>query len=267
MTKVQYGKFDAIRSEFREYVEELSARAPWLGSLQEELRQALGYNDYRIENPIVYNLALDDISPRDEPRFIIVADNPGKNEQKTENRRYLVGQSGKLAQGWFAKELGADFRSVALIINKTPIHTPKTAEIGMLRKIAAARSPDIAAALDRMLGESQRRMADIAFRLHRCIGGVLWVSGYGELKPKGLFSEWSKAAAQLYLEASGTEGRALRDSLWVFRHFSMNQFAIEYRQAREACLSGTSSTSGGSPDPMTLLSSIGEANRRRMLGF
>lgn len=267
MTKARYGKFDAIRNEFRKYVEELSARAPWLGSLQEELRQTLGYDDYRIETPVVYNLALDDIRLGDSPRFIIVADNPGKNEQKTENRRYLVGQSGKLAQGWFRKELEADFRSVALIINKTPIHTPKTAEIRILRKIAAARSPDIAAELEELLGESQRRMADIAFRLHRCLGSVLWVSGYGELKPKGLFADWSKAATRLYLEASGAEGRMLRDSLWVFRHFSMNQFAIEYAQAREAFLSGTSSRSGASPDPINLLSSIGEANRRRILGF
>jgi hypothetical protein len=268
VTETQFGEFDAIRKEFRKYTGDTSEHAPWLGGLQEELRQVQGYDDYRIETPVVYNLALDDISPSDSPRFIIVADNPGKNEQKAENRRYLVGQSGKLAQGWFRKELGTDFRSAALIINKTPIHTPKTAEIGMLKKLAAARSRTMAADLDRLLGESQRRMADFAFRLHRCLGGVLWVSGYGELKPKGLFADWNEAATRLYLDASGEEGQALRDTLWVFRHFSMNQFAIEYRQAREATTpSGSSASSGASHDPLSLLKLIGEANRRRILGF
>lgn len=267
MTAESWEAFRTGRDGFRELVQRLSDGAGWLAGIQDALRLDLGYDDYRIETPVVYNLDLDDVGPGDDPGFILVADNPGKNEQKTENRRYLVGQSGKLAQGWFRKELEADFRSVALIINKTPIHTPKTAEIRILRKIAAARSPDIAAELEELLGESQRRMADIAFRLHRCLGSVLWVSGYGELKPKGLFADWSKAATRLYLEASGAEGRMLRDSLWVFRHFSMNQFAIEYAQAREAFLSGTSSRSGASPDPINLLSSIGEANRRRILGF
>ena len=100
MTREQYAAFSAIRDDFRKHVAALSREAPWLGELEDRLRRDLGYDDYRIETPVVYNQALDDIGPKDSPRFIIVADNPGKNEQKAENQRYLVGQSGKLAQGW-----------------------------------------------------------------------------------------------------------------------------------------------------------------------
>ncbi|HWR12839.1 MAG TPA: hypothetical protein VN445_13530 [Rectinemataceae bacterium] len=252
MTDGQFGEFDRIRGEFRAYVASLSDEAPWLGALQERLRLSMGYDDYRIETPVVYNEALDDIGPGDQPRFIVVADNPGKNEQKTSNRRYLVGQSGKLAQGWFLRELGIDFRASSLIINKTPIHTPKTAEIGLMRRLASEESARRASDLDRLLGESQRAMARFAFRLHGCLGGILWVSGYGELRPKGLFAAWAEEATRLY--AGGSP--ALRESVWVFRHFSMNQCAIEYKQFE-----------GKATDPMEKLSAIGTANRKRILGW
>jgi hypothetical protein len=219
MTKEQFGEFQKLRDEFREYAASLSARTPWLGNLQDRLRLSLGYDDYNIETPVVYNEALDDFCPGDKPRFIIVADNPGKNEQKACNRRYLVGQSGKLAQGWFAKELRLDFRTSTLIVNKTPIHTPKTAEINLLRRLAARDSGRLAGELDHILDESQRFMANLAFRLHSCMGGVLWISGYGELKPKGLFAAWSEETTRLYAGATP----AMRGTVWVFRHFSMNQ--------------------------------------------
>jgi hypothetical protein len=83
-----------------------------------------------VETPVVYNRALDDVGPKSRPRCILIADNPGKNGQKAENQRYLVGQSGRLAEGFFRRELGRDFRAEVLIINKTPVHTPKTAAPG-----------------------------------------------------------------------------------------------------------------------------------------
>ena len=252
MNSGQFGEFGAIRQEFKEYAASLSSRAPWLGGLQERLRVSLGYDDYRVETPIVYNEALDELGPKDKPHFIIVADNPGKNEQKAANRRYLVGQSGKLALGWFRRELGLDFHASTLIINKTPIHTPKTAEIATLRRLAAEDSYRVAAELDRLLDESQRRMARFAFRLHACLGGVLWISGYGELKPKGLFASWASEITALYAGASP----ALRNGVWVFRHFSMNQFAIEYKQFGGAAI-----------DPVKKLEAIGTANRKRIFGW
>jgi len=254
MTKPQYSAFNEIREEFRDYVSSLSERAPWLGGIQERLRLAQGYEDYRIETPVVYNADLDDIGQKDIPRFIIVADNPGKNEQKAANLRYLVGQSGKLAQGWFRKELDLDFRCSSIIINKTPIHTPKTAEIAILRKLAGRQAVE----LDALLEESQRKMADFAFRLHKSLGCILWISGYGELKPKGFFSVWAKELTRYYAVAKPE----LRKSVWVFRHFSMNQFAIEYSHFQ-----GESPAASWESDPLSKLEAIGTANRKRILGW
>jgi hypothetical protein len=258
MTQTQYTIFDALRKDFASYVETLSQRCPWLKNLQDELRRQLGYADYEVETPIVYNRALDDIGPRDAPLFIIVADNPGKNEQKAANQRYLIGQSGKLAKGWFSAELGLDFYKSCVIINKTPIHSPKTAELRLLRKLARSRSagsptktgPEME--LDVLLDESQRYMAALAFKLHKTLGSVLWVSGYGELSAGKLFSTWAEESKKLY---SGADP-GLREKFWVFKHFSMNQFAIEYKKSAAA-----------PDDPMSRLAAVGKANRSRILGW
>ena len=250
MNRGQYRAFDGLRGRFRDYVQKLTVRSPWLGELQEELRVEQGYSDYRVETPIVYNLALDDVSIADEPVYIIVADNPGKNEQKKSRNRYLVGQSGKLASGWFAAELGIDFQKSCIIINKTPIHTPKTAEIALLKKLARRKSPQLGDELDSLLDESQRWMAGLG-DLHGAMGCVLWVSGYGELRPRKLFRAWAEETTRLYASAPA----ALRNSVWVFRHFSMNQFSIEYRRTEATC------------NPADRLAAIGTARRKEILGW
>ena len=128
-----YAAVEAAREEFGGLVEAWSAQNPYLLEAEERLREKQGYGDYRVETPVVYNRALDDIEIDDEIKIILVADNPGKKEQLAANNRYLVGQSGKLAEGWFKRELGIDFRREVLILNKTPVHTPKTAELALLR--------------------------------------------------------------------------------------------------------------------------------------
>ena len=218
-----YEALDAIRREFRGLVEKWSAENPYLAGLQERLRLELGYEDYAVETPIVYNRALDEVGPRDRIRFVLVADNPGKNEQLARNNRYLVGQSGRLAESWFRRELGLDFRREVLILNKTPVHTPKTAELRRLLALAGPRGSPARSRLEDLLAGSQRAMAGFAHRAARALGAEIWVSGLGELKPRGLFEPYRDALRELM--ASGP-ARA-RPRALAFNHFSMNQFAIE----------------------------------------
>ena len=247
MTNDQYAELNSIRNEVKAYVDSIGKGRPWLGPLQEKLRVELGYDDYRVETPVVYNRDLDAVGPDSAPAFILVADNPGKSEQKALNRRYLVGQSGKLAASWFTRELGMDFRASTLIINKTPLHTPKTTELKKLLILSGGRREE----LESLLRESQIAMASFAYRLHTLFGNVLWISGYGELGKRGLFYEWSKELRRLYSTAPARLWR----NVWVFRHFSMNQFAIEYSRRETA-----------SDSPMDRLELIGTANRDRILG-
>ena len=184
MTSEAYGALEAIRKEFRGMVESWSADNHYLMEAQERVRTAKGYEDYRVETHIVYNRALDDVAPEAEIRIILVADNPGKSEQMAANNRYLVGQSGKLAEGWFRAQLGVDFRREVLILNKTPVHTPRTAELALLAKSAGLHRQR----LEALLAGSQAAMADLAWRLYRAMRGsagaagpALWISGLGEL--------------------------------------------------------------------------------------
>lgn len=246
MERRGYEEFSALRSAFRDKVREWSTAVPRLRDLQEKLRAARGHDDYAVETPVVYNRALDDIGPDSRPRWILIADNPGKNEQKAANLRYLVGQSGKLAEGFFRRELGTDFRSEVLIINKTPVHTPKTAELAMLKAL------DPSGAVDILLAESQVWMAGFARALHKSLRIPLWISGRSELKPRGIFGPWFAEFSLIYRGAP----EAARQEVLVFNHFSMNQFSVELARKRDP-----------SKPLIEELRRIGAENRRAVFGF
>jgi hypothetical protein len=256
MTKEAYAALASVRDDFRSLVAGWTAEHAYLLQAQERLRKAQGYADYRVETPIVYNRALDDVVPAANIKIVLVADNPGKNEQLAINNRYLVGQSGKLAEGWMRRELGIDFRAEAAILNKTPVHTPKTAELALLQKCAGIKGDR----LEALLAGSQAAMADLAWKLFAALrsgaegGGpwpVLWISGLGELKDGGLFEPYRDALARRLARAEeGVVG-----SVWAFNHFSMNQFSIELgRKAREG------------ESVLEELARVGTENRKRIFG-
>jgi hypothetical protein len=256
MRSQAYAVLDSIRREFRGLVEAWSAANPYLREAQERVRAKLGYDDYRVETPVVYNRALDDITPDSDIKIILVADNPGKSEQLAANNRYLVGQSGKLAEGWLRRELGIEFRSDVLILNKTPVHSPKTAELALLAKSAGLHRERFEA----LLAGSQAAMADLAWRLYRALreggaedgGPALWISGLGELRKGGLFEIYRDELGRRLAQADP----GLRSGVWAFNHFSMNQFAIELkRKARP-----------GAP-LADELARIGRENRVRVFGL
>lgn len=264
MNKDAYETLVAIRSEFKKLVETWSEEHSYLFQLQERLRRSIGYTDYRVETPIVYNRSLDEIGPDSTIKIIMVADNPGKNEQLAENNRYLVGQSGKLAEGWLRRELGIDFRTEVAIFNKTPIHTPKTCELDELVKSAGIRKERV----ENLLVGSQAAMADLVWRLFLALWKnekprslepdeknktqcILWISGLGELKDGGLFEPYRDELARRLARAP----EQVLASVWAFNHFSMNQFSIELkRKARRG------------ESIVETLARVGAENRKRVFG-
>jgi hypothetical protein len=259
MQAAAYAALDSIRKEFRALVDAWSAQNSYLLEAQERVRERQGYDDYRVETPVVYNRALDDIRLGSEIKVILVADNPGKKEQLAINNRYLVGQSGKLAEGWFKRELEIDFRDEVLILNKTPVHTPKTAELALLARNAGIHRER----LEALMTGSQAAMADLAWRLYGALSGpapeapgqgprpVLWISGLGELRKGGLFEVYRDELIRRLAKA----GPEARSGVWAFNHFSMNQFAIELkRKARP-----------GAP-MLEELARVGRENRLRVFG-
>jgi hypothetical protein len=217
MTEEQWKYFCDFKKEFKQKIEEWKASAPELTRLQQEAARIAKTPDYPFETTVVYNRSLDDITPEDDIKLIVIGDNPGKDEQLAKNNRYLVGQAGKIAEGYFRRnsELGVDFRKNVIILNKTPVHSAKTAQ---LKTIAKQGGPSIA----ELIKESQIWMAEKTAALHAALGTELWLVGYSELKEKGMFCQYRDT-----LRNSLAENPAAWNRVYVFQHFSMNRFPID----------------------------------------
>ena len=214
MEKKTWNKFLETRERFRRETQMLSESLPKLKSLQQRLVDNRPEVSYKIETPVVYNTALDDITVNGEIKLILVADNPGRREQAAENRRYLAGPSGKIAKKFFADNpaLGIDFLKNVIILNKTPVHTPRTADLREL-KITAA------------LEESQKNMAALLLEFHKTLGCPVWITGYSEMRKGGIFEIYTEKLRELY-----SDKEEIYKQLFFFRHFSMNQFTIDLKK-------------------------------------
>lgn len=243
MDPTAWKRFTKARDGFRNQVDAWLARAPGLAKAQTELARALGEDDYSVQTPIVYNRALDDLSPDSSVKWIIVADNPGKREQEADKQRYLIGQSGKTTENFFRRELGVDIRTEAVIVNKTPVHTPKTAQLKLLLR----NHPDLGPVLE----ESQRWMAALVPELQETLNAPVWVMGLSELGPRGVFAPWTQALTAAYRDRHDLFG-----SLYLYKHFSMGAFATDLARGRA---DGESLSS--------ILRRIGQGNRRRVFGM
>jgi hypothetical protein len=242
--------FAAARDHFKKLTEELRAALPELPALQEELIRSRPRPAYGLDTPVVYNRALDEVETPKGIKLILVADNPGRREQAAENRRYLVGPSGKLAEKFFREHpgLGIDFRENVLVLNKTPIHTPRTAELRELRRLGGS-------ALAAALINSQREMVLILEEFRRALAPApVWITGYSEMKRGGVFETFTEALAGL--RGSIPAPDSPKEGIFLYRHFSMNQFTIDLAQQ----------TRPGETTAETLVR-LGAAHRRQILGW
>jgi len=222
----EWKKFVKARNRFRKTVDELTLSLPKLKKIQQKLADSReGKNSsYTVETPVVYNSSLDDVTEGDEIKLILVADNPGRREQAAENRRYLVGPSGKIAKKFFCDNpaLGVDFSANVIILNKTPIHSPRTVELRELCRLEKeVGGHSIAAALE----ESQRTMASLLLEFQQALLSPVWITGYSEMKKGGIFEIYTESLKELY---AGSKN--LYKQIFFYRHFSMNQFTIDLKQ-------------------------------------
>ena len=224
MKPAAWSRFTKARQHYRRQIKGLMGKLSQLQAIQQELVNSRSPS-YTVETPIVYNGALDDVQPDSEIRMILVADNPGRREQAAENRRYLVGPSGKIAEKFFRDNpaLNIDFRKNVIILNKTPIHTPRTVELRELCRLGGA-------ALETALVESQRIMARLLREFHQALGHnrgkslPVWIIGYSEMRKGGVFEAYTNEIKAIYSDTD------LKGSVFLYRHFSMNQFTIDLKR-------------------------------------
>jgi hypothetical protein len=224
MTEASWNQFAKARTHYRNEIKKMLRKMPELQAVQQKFVDSRSPS-YKVETPIVYNVALDDINKESEIRLILVADNPGRREQAAENRRYLVGPSGKIAEKFFRDNpvLGIDFRKNVIILNKTPIHTPRTVELKELCRLCGDT-------LRTVLENSQRSMARLLFDFHQAfVSGnnkpiPVWIIGYSEMKQGKVFEAYTDELKAIYSD------NTLMNSIFLYRHFSMNQFTIDLKQ-------------------------------------
>jgi len=226
LNRSAWNKFVKARDRFRFETEELARLLPQLMGIQQKLADSRNEKNssYIVQTPVVYNSALDSVTSGDEIKLILVADNPGKREQAAENRRYLVGPSGKIAHKFFRDNpsLGIDFLKNVIILNKTPIHSPRTVELRELCRIEEETGRcSIASALE----ESQKNMASLLLDFHEALQTPVWITGYSEMKKGGIFEAYTERLKSLY--ADKTE---MYKQIFFYRHFSMNQFTIDLKK-------------------------------------
>lgn len=232
MTEHQFDAICTFRKAFKKQVQTIKSNLKNAGifeklvQLQQKAADIDGVKSYPIDNPLVYNKTLDDITIDDDIRLIVTGDNPGKEEQAACNERYLVGQSGRLAEGFFKKhhELNIDFRKNTIILNKTCIHTAKTKELRFL----ITQAPPI---LEEIFIQDQIFFAQQTAILHKALGDncLFWLIGYTELKPRGIFLPYKKTLLKEYHHPENTDPAYKR--VFVYRHFSMNSFLIDLNRA------------------------------------
>jgi len=256
LDRESWNKFKRARDHFRKTAEELSDALPDLKSIQQKFadnRAEGNSSSYKVETPVVYNSALDDITINDEIKLILVADNPGRREQAAENRRYLVGPSGKIAKKFFLDnpELKIDFTKNVIILNKTPIHSPRTLELKDICFSESEKKPrDNRKSLSEALIESQKKMAVLLFEFHEALCCPVWITGYSQMHRRGIFDSYTEKLKELY-----TDKPKMYKQIFLYRHFSMNQFTIDLKQQT---LSGETSKEA--------LNRIGAAYRQKILG-
>ncbi len=230
MNDKQWNIFSSFREHYRAQCNEWNDK--YSSVLLQLQAEAANYNktpSYPHETAVVYNTAYDDITKDSIIKYIVIGDNPGKDEQLEKNRKYLVGQAGKLAQGFFAKNdcFQTDFRKNVIILNKTPVHSAKTNQLKYIAKKGGQ-------SIQNLLLDSQIWMAQQTAKLHidlclasdnESVAPELWLVGYSELKENGIFVPYKQALKELYTQ--NIDSIALWTKVFVFQHFSMNRFTID----------------------------------------
>lgn len=231
MTSKQFEIFCTFRKELKSYCDDFNKNfASELISLQKNA-SLKDTPPYEIENPVVYNTALDEITIESEIKKIVIGDNPGKNEQLSVNQKYLVGQAGKIAQGFFQKnpDFKTDFRKNVIILNKTPVHSAKTSH---LKEILKLSSPLLKAKIEESIIFMAQKTADLHQKLaeedikQNKTPCELWLVGYSELKNKGIFLSYKDELKKNYYGENKKLSEFWKE-VYIFQHFSMNRFSID----------------------------------------
>lgn len=205
----KYKQFESIVDLFQKRIELWKKEYPDLSDAVENLnRKQQKKSVYKIDNAMVFNRNLRKIGTKG-PKYILVADNPGMDEQKNENCCYLIGKSGKMARNFFVEnKLVSDFDSEVAVLNKSCVHTHSTTDLKKLNEF------------NELVADSQEFMADIAIDIQKIYGCKLWIIGCSELHEKGIFAPYLRRLSERYQ----TDACHIKENVSFYPHFSYGNF-------------------------------------------
>lgn len=182
------------------------------GQIELWQQEHLAWADRIVFNKDLLNLKAEEV------RYILVGDNPGKEEQKA--HRYLIGTAGQGARRFFEEtaQLVESFDREVMVLNKTPVFTPSTMDLAELGEIA------------RLLEESQMYMAGLICRLQKICDCPVWVTGFGGCRSAQGEWKWTPAKTRPLacffrtLKAEGAPENEEESMIYFFKHFSYSHF-------------------------------------------
>ena len=199
-----------IIHKFQRWADICSREFPELKEKIENINRLSGKNrNYEVENSIVFNRDLLKFGEKHSPKYILVADNPGMDEQKSANMRYLTGKAGQGARNFFVRNgLVQDFEKEVAVLNKTCLHTHSSGDLKKLSEFSD------------LVESSQYFMADLAVDMHKIFKCKLWIIGCSEFKKNGVFEPFLKRIQHRY----SMETDDLKNSVYFYPHFSYGNF-------------------------------------------
>lgn len=178
--------------------------------------------------PFIWNQELDpyvaDPARLANLRWIICSDNPGVEEAKFGRFLAPTGRSGKEARKAIA-QAGLDWDQQVIVLNKSVLHTPKTIDLKAL-PAAAVR-------------ETEEALAAIILDLLDRTEAKLWIVGFGGCDakepgwPRKLAGKERYPASCItphFYAALRDGGARFKERIFISKHFSHGQFAIEMKQ-------------------------------------
>jgi hypothetical protein len=231
MTKEQFEKFCSFRDKFKKQI------ILWNEEYNTILKEKIETLEaYEIENVFIYNEKLDEITEKNNIKYIWIQDNPGYNEML--QNRYAVGASGKAGQNFMVNAgLVKDFDKEIIVLNKSPLHTRVTATLSKLKN-------------REIQDETQKYMAELNYNIHNIFQCEMWILGISNLK--GIFGTFSRNMENLYKNSS------LNKKMFLYYHFSQGQFKKAYNLKEKELKSSNTDE---------ILISIGTENRKKYFDF
>ena len=203
MTEKQYENFYKLKNNFKNQIKE------WNDKYNKELKEKIeNIEGYDISNSFIYNEKLDELTKKDNIKYIWIQDNPGYNEML--QGKYAVGSSGKVGQNFLINmNLVKNFDKEVIVLNKSPIHTKITSNLSKLKH-------------KEIQNFTQIYMANFIYEVHKIFKCDLWILGISNLNT--IFKNFTENIQDLY------KNDDLNKKIYLYYHFSQGQFKKAYNQ-------------------------------------